>query len=64
MSVEHTGIPLNIPSDQIANEVIKIFNAGDVSIHGQSLYHFDIHAAHRKGKKGTVMVKFVNRKFT
>ena len=43
--------------------MIKIFNAGDISIHSKSLDHFDIHVAHRKGKKGTVVVKFVNRKF-
>ena len=61
--IEITGIPLDIPSKQIENEVLKIYKAADITIHGKSLDHFDIQAAHRKGKKGTIIVKFFNRKF-
>ena len=49
--VEISGIPLNIPSNQVEYEVIKIYKVGNFTIHGKSLDHLDIHAVHRKGKK-------------
>ena len=55
--VEITGIPADIPADQIENEVMKIYQAGDFKVHGKSLDLFDIQAANRKRKKSTVIVK-------
>ena len=43
--------------------MLKIYKTADITIHGKSLDYFDIQAAHRKGQKGTVIAKFVNRKF-
>lgn len=61
--VEITGIPADIPTTQLENEVIKIYEVGGFKVHGKSLDQFDIQAAHRKRNKSTVIVKFVNRKF-
>ena len=61
--VEITGIPADIIANQIENGVIEIYQAGDFKVHGKSLDLFDIQASHRKRKKSTEIVKFVNRKF-
>ena len=63
-TIEVSGIPTNIDQNSLENEVINIFNAADVSVHGNRLTHMDIHACHRIGKKKEITIcKFVNRKF-
>ena len=63
-TIEITGIPKTIPVEDLETEVIKIYNAAQVTVHGQSLRPLDIQACHRIGKKKEVtIVKFVSRKF-
>ena len=64
-SVEIHGIPTNIPQGQLEDEVIKIYNAAKIDIHGQSLRKIDMQACHRIGRKQEkTVVKFLNRKFS
>ena len=63
-SIEISGIPSQIRTEELEREVIKIYEAAQVSVHGESLREKDIQACHRIGKKQeTTIVKFVNRKF-
>ena len=61
--IEITGIPDTVPDEEIENSVINVMKAAGVKIHNRDATYFDIQAAHRKGKKGVVICKFVNRKF-
>ena len=63
-TIEICGIPPVIPQNNLEEEVIKIFNAAKVTVHGKTLDYGDIQACHRIGKKKeTTIYKFVNRKF-
>ena len=62
-NVELSGIPKNIPQKDLESEVIKVFDAAEVKVHGRSLEEMDIQACHRVGKKGDTIVRFVNQKF-
>ena len=63
-TIEITGIPKAIPVEDLETEVVKIYNAAMVKVHGQTLRPLDIQACHRIGKKKEVtIVKFVSRKF-
>ena len=62
-TVEITGIPGDIPTDALENEVIRIYDVAQVNVNGTKLRRTDIQACHRVGKRKTVIVKFVNRKF-
>ena len=59
-----SGIPADIEQRNLEDEVIKIYDEIDAKVHRKSLDHFDMEACHRIGKKDTVIVQFVNRKFT
>ena len=63
-SVVITGIPLHVKNNKLEDEVINIFNAAGVYIHGSGLSKFDIVACHRLNSKGKTIVRLVNRKFT
>ena len=62
-SIEISGIPPTVTDDKIEDEVIELFKDAKVTLNRQNLKKTDIQAAHRKGKKGVVIVKMVNRKF-
>ena len=62
-SVEVTGIPAEVKQEDLEDHIIKIFDTAQVKVHGKSLDHMDIEAAHRIGKKNVVIARFVNRKF-
>ena len=62
-SIEISGIPSTVTDDKVEDEVIEILKEAKVSLNRQNLKKSDIQAAHRKGKKGVVIVKMVNRKF-
>ena len=63
-TVEISGIPKTVDVKNLEAEVIKIYDAAQVKVHGQSLRPSDIQASHRIGKKKeTTIVKFVSRKF-
>ena len=50
--------------ENLEAEVVKIYNAAEVKVHGQSLRPIDMQACHRIGKKKeTTIVKFASRKF-
>ena len=57
------GISADIEDTAIEDECLNIFKAAKVKVGNRFPTTLDIHAAHRKGRKGTVIVKFVNRKF-
>ena len=63
-TVEISGIPSCVPDEEVEGEVIKILKMAKAKV-GPTKYPgpLDIQAAHRKGRKGVVIVKFVNRKF-
>lgn len=63
-SVEITGIPETVENYQLEDQVINIYNAAGIHVHGRRLNKFDITACHRLGSKGKTIVSFVNRKFT
>ena len=62
-SIEITGIPASVPDDEIEDAVITVIKTAKAKAHNKFPSHLDIHAAHRKGKNGVVICKFVNRKF-
>ena len=62
-NIEISGIPANIPTNDLEKEVIKLYQAADITVHGQKLAHRDIEACHRIGKKNVTIVRYVNRKF-
>ena len=62
-TIEISGIPTSIEQNGLEDEVIKIFEAADVFVHGEGLRKRDIQACHRIGKKGATICKFTNRKF-
>ena len=62
-SVEISGIPSTIETENLEDEVIKIYNTAGVKVHDRALTKFDIEAAHRIGRKGVTIVRFTNRKF-
>ena len=62
-TIEISGIPLQVSHYKLEDEVIKIFEAAEVTVHGKKLNASKIHACHRIGKKGITICKFVNRKF-
>ena len=62
-SFEVSGIPSNIQTDQLEDEIIDICKDAKVTVNRQNLKKTDIVACHRIGKKGTVVCRVVNRKF-
>ena len=62
-TIELVGIDSSVPDDAIEEECIKILKVAKVKVGNRYPTTFDIHAAHRKGRKGNVILKFVNRKF-
>ena len=62
-TIEITGIPSSIKQEELEEEVMKIFDAGHVSVHGRKLDTHQIQACHRIGKKGITICKFINRKY-
>ena len=62
-TIEISGIPSEIHQNELEKEILKVFQAAEVKVHGENLQERDIQAAHRIGKKGVVICKFVNRKF-
>ena len=62
-SIEISGIPTSVPDEEIEEACITVIKAAKAKAHNKFPGHFDIQAAHRKGKKGIVICKFVNRKF-
>ena len=61
--VEISGIPANIPNNQLEREVCKIYKSAKFLVDENNLSGYDIEACHRVGKKGSTIVKFMNRKF-
>ena len=62
-TIEFAGISADIPDDKIEDECLGILKAAEVKIGNKFPAAKDVHAAHRKGRKGIVILKFVNRKF-
>ena len=62
-NIEIVGIDPVVRDEDIEEECIKILKAAKVKVGNKFPTTLDIQAAHRKGKKGTVIMKFVNRKF-
>ncbi len=62
-SIEISGIPESIDDNKIEDTVINVLKAAGSKVHNRDATYFDTQAAHRKGKKGVVIYKFVNRKF-
>ena len=62
-SIEIVGIDKNIPDEEIENTVIKILKSAQAKVGSKLPGALEINAAHRKNKKGDVIVKFTNRKF-
>ena len=50
-TVEITGIPGDIPTDALENEVIRIYDVAQVNVNGTKLRRTDIQACHRVGKR-------------
>ena len=61
--IEISGIDKNIPDEEIEEKCIKILKLAQVKVSNRFPNPLDIHAAHRKNRKGDVIIKFVNRKF-
>ena len=62
-SIEVSGVPLTVNDADVENEVIKILKTAKAKVGNRFPGPFDVQAAHRKGKKGVIIVKFTNRKF-
>lgn len=62
-TVEFVGIPADVTDENIESEVINIMKVAKVKISRRDVTALDIHAAHRKNRKGDVIVKFTNRKW-
>ena len=58
-----SGISMDINDADIEEECLKILKTAKVKVSNRFPNSLDIHAAHRKGKKGVVIIKFVNRKW-
>ena len=63
-SFEITGIPANIPQENLEDEVVEIAKEAKVSVNRQPLKKGDIVACHRIGRNGTVVCRVMNRKFS
>ena len=50
-TIEITGIPENVVSQKLEEEVLKIYKKAGVQIYGKSLDPSDTQACHRIGKK-------------
>ena len=62
-TLEIAGIGTDIEDVNVEEECLKILKAAKVKIGNKFASTHDIQAAHRIGRKGTVILKFVNRKF-
>ena len=62
-SFEVSGIPENIPTDHLEDEILDICKEAKVAVNHQPLKKADIVACHRIGKKGDVICRVLNRKF-
>ena len=62
-TIEIAGIKQDVADEHIEEECLKILKASKVKVANKFPTSIDIQAAHRKGRKGNVVVKFVNRKF-
>ena len=62
-TIELVGIPDDVDDADVEAECINILKSAKVKVGNKFPSPLDIHAAHRKGRKGTVILKFVNRKF-
>ena len=62
-TIEFAGISADIPDDKIEDECLGILKAAKVKVGNKFPAAKDVHAAYRKGRKGIVISKFVNRKF-
>ena len=62
-TIEISGINNEVVDDDIENKTLEILKAANVKVGNKYPTAKDIQAAHRKGRKGIVIVKFVNRKF-
>ena len=54
-TIEISGVPQNIPDDCVEDEVIKILKAAKAKIGNRYPGSLDIHAAHRKKIKTTLL---------
>ena len=63
-SVEISGIPAEVQDDELEDAVIQVYDAAKVEVDGVKLHKSHISACHRIGKKGNVIVRFPNRKFS
>jgi hypothetical protein len=60
--IEITGIPDSVEDNKIEDAVINVIKAAEAKVHNRYPSYMDIQAAHRKGRNGVVICKFVNRK--
>ena len=62
-TIEIAGVPSSVPDENVEAEVIKILKLAKAKAGNKQAGPYDIQAAHRKNRKGTIICKFVNRKF-
>ena len=62
-SIEIMGMDVAIDDEDVEKKTWIILKAAQVKLEKKFATGYDIQASHRKGKKGTVIVKFTNRKF-
>ena len=63
-SIEISGIPTSVKTDDLEDAVIEVYNQANVKVFGREVTKEDISACHRIGKKKEVtIVRFVNRKW-
>lgn len=62
-SIEISGVPASVTDEQVEAEVLKILQAAKAKVNNNFPRSLDIQAAHRKGRNGVIICKFVNRKF-
>ena len=62
-SLEIAGIDREVGDDEIENECLRILKTAKVKVGNRFPSTLDVHAAHRIGRKGNVIIKFVNRKW-
>ena len=59
-----SGIPTKVPQKHLEDEVIRIYDCANVTVHGTKLDKHAIQACHRTGKaQKNVIMKFTNRKY-
>ena len=63
-SFEVSGIPKDIPQERLEDEIVEIVKEAKVSVNRQPLKKCDIVACHRIGRKGNVVCRVINRKFS